>query len=241
MAGSDEQRHVSDIHAYLDGELDAKQTQRLAARRTSDAKLDARITELSQVDELLRVEFGYLSDKATTAMRPPRRHGRLAVLATAAALLLATMVWLHGVPNTTPETTRRPLQIAELYLRHTQQFVPDVICDTPSKFIAYTQTAFGSGVKADFNSDLNLIGWKASVYQDDRDNDDGSRILLATNSNDDKIITVFVPDGPYAMRSRATINGTSISAFRQQVGDITVIELSPLSEPSVLRVLSEAP
>ncbi|MEL6797608.1 MAG: hypothetical protein AAFO89_12405 [Planctomycetota bacterium] len=235
---SGDQKRSNEIHDFLDGELDTDRKAEIRRRRDADPRLDERISRLESVDELLRAEFGGLAD-APLAPRAPRVVStRLAVLSSAAALLLTALVWIYASPQPHGPLQRGPLPIAELYTQHARDFVPDVICDTPEKLIEYTADAFGSAITARFDTDIVLVGWKSDVYSDGGGgDDDGSRVLLSTGPKGEPIVTLFLGGSSYAMVTKVEIDGATVSAFRERIAGITVVELTPLDEPRVLGLL----
>ncbi|MEO1585503.1 MAG: hypothetical protein AAFR96_13150, partial [Planctomycetota bacterium] len=190
-----ERRGRSEVHDFLDGSLGAEQEADFRQRRDADPKLDARVSQLENVDTLLRAEFGGLAETPGQVRRSRAMTPRFAALATAAALLLATLAWVYVTPQPTAAPIRGPLPIAELYLEHTRDFIPEIVCDTPEKLLAYTAEAFGTAITASFDTEIGLVGWKSEVYSDARD-DNGSHVLLSTGPRGERIVTLFLQEGP---------------------------------------------
>ena len=153
----------------------------------------------------------------------------------AAAAVLALVVggaaWFttsggSGNSMTAPVAVSR--DAGRYYATITASFDPEVVCDTPEKFVTYTEAALGLALTASFEGPEVLIGWDAflGAYTDEV----GPRVLLALAPSGERVVVVFEPDPP----ERSIVPGDGINAFEREFGSVRATELTPLDQPTVM-------
>lgn len=232
------------MNAYLDGELDADDRAAFERELAADERLRA------QVDRLRAIESGLgrlfppdatmpaappASSASSAEPRPDRRAGMSPtlrrVIAYAAIVVLAGVGWMLVSPRA---PAAPPPDAEAIYQRVGADFVPDVLCDTPPKFIAYTRDTFGVSIAADFDAGVELLGWTSQPggYLSDAE---PLRILLARAPGGVPVIAVFQrarePDPELKSDER-------LRMFDTRVGGISVHEITPLDRPVLLDLLS---
>ncbi|MEM7756101.1 MAG: hypothetical protein AAF297_10750 [Planctomycetota bacterium] len=181
----------------------------------------------------------------------PARPGRRLVYSAAAAVLLGVSAAVVIVGTQSGAFTGGASGIADgdgsrlidrdaerYYTMVTRRFEPQVICDTPEKFIDYTQKAFGEPLTASFDSPVTLVGWTGLDGGYDPDAPaDGPRCLLALGPSGERIVVVFDDAASPAVLSD---DGASVRTFTQRFGSLAAYEVTPLEESVVLGLLSPA-
>ena len=186
----------------------------------------------------------------TSAAAPRRAYPRrqAIVFAVAACVVLAAVlgaVWINARPSL------EPIDAHWMYATLTTHMQPQVICDTPEKFIEYTLQSLGAPITADFTAGVGLIGWRSvdpGAYEDDSE-PIGRRVLLARvqSPGDTPVLLVFDPlgaappeltDWPSFLRDRPP--AADLNRFKREIAGVHIYELTPLSEPLVLPILSLA-
>lgn len=245
------------INAYLDGEMSDAERAGFEARVATDNALRGRLERWRVIEAGLGASFGLAADapdplalhEAETLPMPAQPDGatdgstgraawcRLPMYAAAAALLVASgVVWYVTRPGV-PEP--RAPRDSYIYSLVTSNFTPAVVCDTPEKFLSYTETTLNAPITADFDSaaalGVTLIGWDAfgAAYTAEG-SDELPRVLMALGPGGEKIVVYFVGYTHYAPADDP-LNATHVSS--ECFGDVTAYELSPLPMPVVLGLL----
>lgn len=230
-------------NAYLDGEMTAAEIAAFEAQMKADPSLAEAVADVRTAEEGLRELFAVqgeapdpLAVEARAAVRAPRRW---MVPAAAAALLIAAAgAWYLTRPGPSgPVPSDR-----FIYRMVTANFTPAVVCDTPSKFAAYTDEAMNETIGADFasasNLGVSLVGWTVlgASYDDERA-EDLPRLLLALAPDGTEVVVYFRERGHDAPEHDQSARDP-IGVFSKKLGRVTAYEISPLSEPVVLGLLS---
>jgi len=110
-----------------------------------------------------------------------------------------------------------------------EDFTPTVVCDTPEKFVAYTEEYLSVGLTATFDTPVALIGWKPL----DESYDDGPRVLLARDGVGRAVIVVF------ERNAGAPILPTDgYRVFTRRFGDVSATEITPGEASAVLDLVN---
>ena len=249
------------INAYLDGEMSDAERAEFEARLADDGALRDRLARWRVVEAGLGACFGQGADapdplalhEAETLPMPGSGHARDASsdasaatspwyrrpLYAAAAVLLVTagVAWYATLPGAPEMQGPRDSYIYSLV---TSNFTPAVVCDTPGKFLEYTESALNEPIAADFDSaatlGVTLVGWDTFGASYTAEGSDRlPRVLMALGPGGEQIVVYFAG---YTHRSPEDdpMNATHVSSVC--FGDVTAYELSPLPEPVVLGLLS---
>lgn len=236
------------LHALIDGELEPSEARSIEASMRDDPEQQERLQKLRRVDAgLQRVWNETLPADAASlpsVARSERRStiGRLRpiarIAAYAAVVALAVSVWLFA--SSTIHRAQRPDADA-IYAKVTERFEPMVICDTPEKFIAYTEEHLGAPITADFvlagDRGVTLVGWRSiggSGYGDSAV-EFPPRGLLIEGPGGERILSIFrrlstpAPQKP---------GDPSLRMFTRRLDGIVVHEITPLGEPVSLDLVS---
>jgi hypothetical protein len=164
--------------------------------------------------------------------RPKASLGRW--VAYAALIAITTGLFLYMNPG-------QPKQIFDaknVYRQISEDFEPQIVCDSPTKFESYTKEAFGKTISADFDAGFQLVGWRyhGKNYNPDKPvKGKVTRILMVIAPDGSRILTVFVPRG---LPVPELDTGTNLHIYHQKIQSISVYEISPLDKPSVLNLLN---
>lgn len=220
--------HDELIFAYLDGELDAPQQAEFDRLCESDASFNNRLQSLQTMNEGLRL----LSRVEQSAVSKPASRRRW--IAYAALLAITTALFIYMNPKAPIQT----FDAGALYTRISQDFEPQHICDTPEKFREYTQTAYGKPIEANFDTPLQLVGWRymgGAVYNPDKPpRKPITRILMAMTADGTPVLAFFVPKG---LPKPEIAPGSGFKLYTRSNRSVTVYEVSPLDSPQVLTIL----
>lgn len=249
-------------NAYLDGELSAAETAAFEAEMREDPDLAEAVGNVRTIEAGLREAFGADAERARQTIPDPlamaeAEHIRLPdadreeksfrsagwlPYAIAAALLLATVgVWfqvgsgaMHEVPSA-----------AFIYRQAAATLEPAVVCDTPEKFIAYTEETLNEPIGADFsaasNLGITLVGW--DVLGGDYNpgvSDDLPRLLYARAPDGTPIVVYFREKGhgePALAPPPGSAATDAVSVHTKRLGSVTAYEISPLEKPVILDLL----
>jgi len=217
------------IFAYLDDELDASQQAEFDRLCQSDASFNARLQSLTAINEglcrLSRVEQSAAEPKSAS----PKRW-----IAYAALLAITAALFIYMNPRTPVQT----FDAGALYTRISQDFEPQHICDTPEKFRDYTQIAYGRPIEADFDTPLQLIGWRymgGAVYNPDKPpRKPITRILMTKAADGTPVLAFFIPKG---LPKPELAPSSGLNLFSRSIRSVTVYEVTPLDSPRVLSIL----
>ena len=252
-------------NAYLDGELSAVETAAFEAEMREDADLAEAVGNVRTIEAGLREVFGADAELATqnipdplamaaaenirfpgTDAEPVNRPFAVTAgwmpYAIAAALLLATVgVWFQMGSAVTHEVP----SAACIYRQAVATFEPAVVCDTPEKFLAYTEETLNEPSGADFEAasslGIALTGW--DVLGGDYNpgvSDDLPRLLYARAADGTPSVVYFRERGhgePALTPPPGSVATDAVSVHTRRFGGVTAYEISPLDEPIVLGLL----
>ena len=149
--------HDELIFAYLDGDLDPQQLADFKAILESDPAIQSRLDALNAMNtSLIRIAQEptsaplVLEPKQTTKTSPRRWISYAAILAITTALFLYM----------NPSQPKAVFDTQNVYRQITTAFEPQIVCDSPEKFVAYTQESFGKPITVDFQTPIQLVGWR---------------------------------------------------------------------------------
>ncbi|MEM9167964.1 MAG: hypothetical protein AAGB48_13180, partial [Planctomycetota bacterium] len=221
--------------------------ERLESDRAARSLLDG----LQRVDqaiaasmaEAIRASAPTLDAAARTLVRSERGHRsgarfsyrlRLAALSTvaaAAAVLAIVINW----PTPSVRPYRPSIRIAALYSATAENFVPDVVCDTPNKFREYTETVFGVPLVPSADAQVAMLGWNKLGYRSDDDaGGPAASVLLARGPAGEQIVAIFAQDD--AVRIVDDVSPRDpLFVHEGEVAGLRIIELSPVATPFVSR------
>lgn len=223
------------IFAYLDGELDAQQTTEFEAMLASDPSIQERIDRLGSINDSIH----------RIAQAPPRtvpiahvtksNTSRIKWIAYAAIIAIAApLVILLNRP-----APQRTIDAQRFYVNTTTDFVPDIVCDTPEKFESYTSEAFGRTIAADFETPIQLVGWKyfsKNYTPEELKDKNTTRALVGQTPDGTPLLAIF----PTKDFSKIVVEpGSSMHLHTRTINSIKVIEISPYEDPILLDLLSK--
>tara|TARA_R110002096_G_scaffold173781_2_gene348063 strand:- start:233988 stop:234692 length:705 start_codon:yes stop_codon:yes gene_type:complete len=227
--------HDELIFAYLDGDLDPQQLADFKAILESDPAIQSRLDALNAMNtSLIRIAQEptsaplVLEPKQTTKTSPRRWISYAAILAITTALFLYM----------NPSQPKAVFDTQNVYRQITTAFEPQIVCDSPEKFVAYTQESFGKPITVDFQTPIQLVGWRylGKNYNPGRPTKvPTTRILMAQTPEGTRILVAFVPRGLPAPKAQP---GSDLHVFKKSVQSVRVYEITPLDSPSVLDLLN---
>ena len=252
-------------NAYLDEELSAVETAAFEAEMREGAELAEAVGNVRTIEAGLREVFGADAERAAQNIPDPLAMAAAENIrfpggdsasmprtvstmsgwlpyAIAAALLLATLgVWFQVGSGTTHEVP----SAAFIYRQAVATFEPAVVCDTPEKFLAYTEETLNEPIGADFEAasslGIALTGW--DVLGGDYNpgvSDDLPRLLYARAEDGTPIVVYFREKGhgePALTPPPGSVATDAVSVHTKRFGGVTAYEISPLDEPIVLGLL----
>ncbi len=237
---------------YVDGELAGKECVTFETALETDKALQAEVDRFRAVDTRARLALPIPSLPAATFAFPdeselevvvtakPTRWMRLAI---AAVVLIAVgLTGQFGLGRYSAWANR--LDAGSLYAAATISFEPEVVCETPEKFAAYTDKVFGIRLAADAGSGVHLVGWTAPLAGYDPSTgaassaDHGPRLLLAKAADNTKIVVIFQDSSAWAPEPPSA---EGLNMFSRSIGGVTLHEITPLDQPVVLDLLRRAP
>lgn len=232
---------LEQVELYLDGLLDPPQREAFEARMRSDAKLQAHVAELRAIDAAiggaLRERFSpqvvplpapaplQLTSPANAPTQPRSLLQRIGWLRIAAAIILAgaaiftlNLRQQYATQLVTPQQAYSSIVAAG--------FKPYLICTDEQEFIEYTHRTLGVGLRVRPFEGLALIGWNkdGDVLSEDTD------ALLATV--DGTQVIVFMDK--QSNKRPLPANAAGLNTFHRDLAGLTLIEVTPLSEPKLL-------
>ncbi len=227
-------QHINDdrLLAYIDGEL--TQSEQLAFEREleSNPELSAKLQMLRSIEAGLSIIAEESEPIAIVqAHTSPRFSGKW--IGYAAALLIAATLFIVMDPLGNHETFNAEAR----YNTITRSFEPQVVCDTPEKFASYTKDGYGKAIHANFDTPIQLVGWRSLLpnYNPEKSSKERmTRILMAETQEGTRVIAFFVPRGfPKPMLDEET----NLHMHIKSIKGVRVYEVSPLNEPTLLDLL----
>lgn len=228
-------RHDEMMFAYIDSELSPQQAVEFEQLLERDPLVRSRLDMLSTINIAIQ-KIPETTQARTIPLQTLGNSGTLSkrrLLSYAAMLIICAGAYFMLNPPTPTPTFDAYIA----YTRITEEFEPDVVCDTPEKFVTYTQETFGSPVSADFTSPIQLVGWKyhgKAVRSKSTNKFKRTRILMAQTPEGTRILVAFVPKGLPIPRLEAE---SGMNIFKRTVQSVRVYEITPLDSPSVLDLL----
>lgn len=165
--------------------------------------------------------------------RGRRRRGRVGLYGAGLALLVALCMsafWYVGTPG-----RDEPVNAFAAHRGFVSYPDPDVVCDTPEKFAAYTDEKFGQRVLASFDTGVALIGWRGArgFYTEGKKGE--PRVLLAYDLEGEPVVVVFQIRGAPEPELQ---DGAGLRMFSKRLGRVTAWEVTKGDGPAVLGALS---
>lgn len=223
------------LESQLEGQLDAQQSVEFEAILASDPSIQKRIDHLNSINESIH----------RIALTPPRtipftqstkaKPNRIKWIAYAAIIAIAApLVVLLNQP-----VPQRTIDAQRFYLQTTTDFEPDIVCDTPEKFESYTTEAFGKTIAADFDTPIQLVGWKyfsKNYTPEELKDKTTTRALVAQTPDGTALLAIF----PTKDFSKIVLeSGSNMHLHTRSINSIKVIEISPYEDPILLDLLSK--
>ncbi|MEM9082970.1 MAG: hypothetical protein AAGB34_05175 [Planctomycetota bacterium] len=238
MSFSKQPNQDDQVNAYLDQEMSSQERLEFEEQLSADPRLRSNVDHLRDVEVRLTDMFGPSSVSAPPL--PGRKANRFSIgkqsvlLAIAACLTIVVSVRLIQ-SNLAPEPIG--FTVSELYARLSSPLEPQIVCDTPDKFLAYTREHLGASILANFDTDVTLVGWR-SVPRRGYTDQPGRRVkvLLAETSDATPIVAVIYEPGAYEPNKRRS---RDVRTFKGRVGNLHVLEITTLDEAKVVGLLYE--
>jgi hypothetical protein len=225
------------LNALLDGETTQEQAAQIDMLTRSDPDFRAAVERLRCDEGRLRRLYALTAPAqvlanhpATRAKTPVPRWSSHRVmhraLAYAAMLLIVAAAAFYAAK--VPDHAR--LQASALHEGFVRNEVPTTVCDTPEKFLAYTQEHLGVGIEASFDSGVRWVGWRGAGQGYDHA-DSRTRLLMAFAPTGEHVVVLFQPRG----KQPPQLQGSStLSIFSKTLGDIEAFEITRLRAPVAL-------
>ena len=243
-----EETFSEQANAYIDGELNDAETAAFEAQMRTDPALAEAVDRVRAAEAGLREVFGQPVEvpdpfASAAAEHAPRRRLFVPLAAAAAVMIAAAGLWYtygSGAAHTAPSGRF-------IYRTVTASFTPAVVCDTPEKFLDYTEQTLDEPISADFASaadlGISLVGWSVlGGSYDDAAAEKLPRLLLARGPDGTEVVVYFRERGhgepqPDAQPGSGQSGRDPIGMHTKQLGRVTAYEISPLGEPVVLGLL----
>lgn len=215
------------VSKHLDGDCTPDERAALERAMEESPELRTRVERAAAAEREIRAS---LAPAGAHAKRSPGRQ-----FAVAAMLVLAVCAaWWFGVRANDGSV---PVSAWEAHGLFVIDREPQVVCDTPEKFLAYTTDKFDERVTADFDGGPVLVGWRglgASYGAGDAAGIE-PRLLLALTEGDSPVVVLFQS----ARDPRPELDPRSgLRMFKQQFGGVTAWEITPEENAVVLPLLS---
>ncbi|MEQ9206102.1 MAG: hypothetical protein RLN78_01915 [Phycisphaerales bacterium] len=229
-------KHDELLFSSIDGELNPQQAAELEALLNADPELQKRLDTLKAMNaSLVRIASEPAEpDPLKFEQAPQTKPNPLRWIAYAAILAISAGLFIYMNPS----QPKPVFDTRNVYRQITMEFEPQIVCDTPEKFIAYTQEAFGNLIEADFQSSVQLVGWRllgANYTPNKPPKVPTTRILLANSEDGTQILVAFVPRGLPIPKPQ---QGSNLNVFEKSVRSVRMYEITPLDSPSVLELLN---
>lgn len=230
------------LFALRDGELSQDQATRVREQISGSPAmqevarqlgvLETRAAEIFSPDVFSRKTLAQPNEQPRNpalGQSPSRaRLSRLTIFGIAAALFLASALVVLNLPKPLPGISASALHAALV-----QNDTPEIVCDTPEKFLAYTTEKLGEAITARFDTGVALIGWRgAAEYREDT----RKRVLLARAATGEPVLVLFQPKAYPA----PTQTNPALHLHKRELGTMTAWEVSSFSQPVVLGALGRA-
>lgn len=231
------------IDAFVDGEMEGDELQEFERTIADNQQIKAEVERLVRVDRELKDGFASVASSSLhSGVVEPIAGARLSTkrfmipLGIAASLALLAGVWSMNF-GVSPNTGTLPIDGSVVLTAFLNNPVPDVVCDTEPKFIAYTQQKLGQAITARFDSGVALIGWRGVGVYEDTDLD-APRVLMARNADGIASVVVFQSADSAAPVVKGARPG--VQMYRRDFGTVSAWEFSEADTNFVLDLLSIA-
>ena len=186
------------------------------------------------------LKFGGGSVSGTASGDGGRSSRWLPYAAAAGVLLAASAFWINSGGGSVFEVPSAGF----IYRQASADFEPAVVCDTPEKFLAYTEKTLGEPITANFtlaaNIGISLEGWDVlGGDYNPGESDDLPRLLYARSPDGTPIVVYFREKGhgePDATPPEGSV-AADVTVHTKTLGRVTAYEISPLADPVVLGLL----
>ncbi len=228
----DQHIHDDRLLAYIDGEL--SQSEQLAFEREleSNPELSAKLQTLRSIEAGLSI-IAEESEPITMGQVNTAQRFSSKWIAYAAALLIAATLFIVMDPLGNHEIFNAEAR----YNTIARTFEPQVVCDTPEKFASYTKDGYGKAIHADFDTPMQLVGWRSLLpnYNPEKSSKERmTRILMAETQEGTRVIAFFVPRG---FAKPVLDEESGLYMHSKSIKGVRVYEVSPLAEPTLLELL----
>jgi hypothetical protein len=228
-------KHEDRLLAYIDGELSQAEQHAFEQELESNPQLNSRLQTLRTIEAGL-ANIAESSEPGSIVIHDPQGSRRFSGkwIGYAAALLIVATIFITMNPLANHETFNAEAR----YITITRTFEPQVVCDTPEKFASYTKDGYGKAIHADFDSPIQLVGWRSlrPDYNPEKSATERmTRILMAQTQDGTRMLAFFVPRGfPKPILN----DDTNLYMHSKSLKGIRIYEVSPMSEPVLLDLLN---
>ncbi len=215
------------VSKHLDGECALDERAELERAMGEHPELRSRIETAAAAEREIRASF------AVPGAHPNKSPSRQ--LAVAAMLVLAVCAaWWFGVRGSGGPDPVNAWQAHGLFVSDPE---PQIVCDTPEKFLAYTTEKFDEPVTADFDGGPRLVGWRGlgASYGQGHVRGVEPRLLLALTDGETPVVVLF----QNARDPRPELDPRSgLRVFKKRFGRVTAWEITPDEQAEVLPLLT---
>ncbi len=227
------QLHNEQLLAYIDGELQGDELQNFEKQLQSDPELRARLNTLRSIEQgLLNLSESTEPESLPISEQQTQGVSQAKWIGYAAVILIMASLFLFN-PLNSPGT----FDAGVTYTKVTRSFEPQIVCDTPEKFALYTKEGFGRTINADFDTPIQLVGWrylKPNYKPEEHSKEPATRILMAQTPDGSRVLAYFVPKG---LPKPILEPNSNLHMHPTKINGVRIYEVSPLDQPVLLDLL----
>lgn len=227
------QLHNKELLSYIDGELAGAQLQSFEKQLQSDPELKAKLNTLRSIEQgLMNLSESTEPNPHHISVLQTHRASRAKWIGYAAVIVIMVSLFLFN-----PLNSPRTFDAGVSYTKVTRSFEPQIVCDTPEKFALYTQEGFGRTINADFETPIQLVGWrylKPNYKPEEHSQEPATRILMAQTPDGSRVLAYFVPKG---LPKPVLEPSSNLHMYPTKINGVRIYEVSPLDQPVLLDLL----
>lgn len=230
---------------HLDGQLSSEDTAAVEMLLRDSPEARAQLEALRQIDRSLASTFRAAATPASVDLSParplPARRSPIAFIRTIAAVILVAALagWFLWPQGQWPKHSAVPRTVDVFYDREVARgFVPDAVCTDDAQFRAFTRSKLGAALLADADPSVEILGWGYPRDADAMGLPSGTVSLLCRVDSDD-VLVLLAPTGAGIAPRSQWLMGHSV--FRQDLGTVTMVEISRLRAPRVMPLIRNVP
>ena len=231
---------------HLDGQLSGEDTAAVETLLRDSPEARAQLEALRRIDASLTSTFRAAATPTTldpsVARALPARRSPIAIIRTIAAVILVAALagWFLWPQGQWPKHSAVPRTVDVFYDREVARgFVPDAVCTDDAQFRAFTESKLGTALQADADPGVEILGWGYPRDADAMGLPAGTVSLLCRVDSDDDVLVLLAPSGAGIAPRSQWLMGHSV--FRQDLGTVTLVEISRLKAPRVLPLIRNVP